>query len=69
LFWRGNPLIPKRKRDPQLVRTADAAAKRITKKYGPSAGRVLTDFEWGMINGKLSAIRWMLGEDWDFLDM
>jgi hypothetical protein len=23
------------------------------------------DFEWGMINGKMSALRWMLGEDWD----
>jgi hypothetical protein len=26
------------------------------------------DFDWGMINGKLSAIRWMLGDDWDMLD-
>lgn len=26
------------------------------------------DFEWGMINGKLSALRWMLGGDWDVLD-
>lgn len=27
-----------------------------------------SDFEWGMINGKLSAIRWMLGDEWDMLD-
>ena len=27
-----------------------------------------TDFEWGMVNGKLSAIRWMLGDEWDMLD-
>lgn len=27
-----------------------------------------SDFEWGMINGKLSAIRWVLGDDWDMLD-
>lgn len=30
--------------------------------YGP-----YSHFEWGTVNGKLSALRWVLGEDWDEL--
>lgn len=43
-----------------------ASAEKIRQKYddlGP-----WDDFEWGMINGKLSALRWLLGDDWDMLD-
>ena len=35
-------------------------------KYGKYQGH--TDFELGMLNGKLSALRWVVGEEWDFLD-
>lgn len=37
-------------------------------KYGGAQNLVYDDFEWGMVNGKLSALRWLLGEEWDFLD-
>lgn len=48
-----------------------AAAKNIAKvekRLGPDNVGPWSDFEWGMINGKLSAIRWMLGDEWDSLD-
>lgn len=44
------------------------AMKRTELELGPDEIGPWDDFEWGMINGKLSAIRWMLGDDWDMLD-
>ena len=44
------------------------SAKRVEKAYGKANLGPWDDFEWGMINGKLSAIRWMLGDEWDMLD-
>lgn len=44
------------------------AAKSTERELGKKNLGPWTDFEWGMINGKLSAVRWMLGDDWDMLD-
>lgn len=49
-----------------ILERAKQAAKRIEETYddiGP-----WSDFEWGMLNGKLSALRWILGDEWDMLD-
>lgn len=45
------------------LKSRDKARKKLGEgNYGP-----YDDFEWGMVNGKLSALRWVLGEDWDEL--
>jgi hypothetical protein len=43
------------------------SAAKVEKKYGVKNIGPWDDFEWGMINGKLSALRWVLGEEWDSL--
>lgn len=47
---------------------AKAAAKRTEDEVGLDNVGPWDDFEWGMMNGKLSALRWILGDEWDFLD-
>ena len=44
---------------------AKKSAKKMEKQFGKKALGPWDDFEWGMINGKLSALRWVIGEDWD----
>lgn len=50
-----------------IFRDARKSAERMEKRYPADELGPWSDFEWGMINGKLSALRWVLGEDWDEL--
>ncbi|TPL10357.1 DUF4062 domain-containing protein [Mesorhizobium sp. B2-3-6] len=56
--------------DPEIEKGMLAAMKATEKKYGKRKLRnyYKDDFEWGMLNGKLSALRWVMGDDWDMLD-
>jgi len=62
-FKRGEEKI-----EPGVLKLAKAAAKRKRKQYGRNISRYMDDWDWGYLNGKFAAIRWVLGEEWDFLD-
>ena len=56
---------------PQRVAVmARESAARVEQKDkdDPEALGQWDEFEWGMVNGKLSALRWVLRDVWDFFD-
>jgi hypothetical protein len=53
--------------DKEIWNGALKSAEKVRKRYKNNVGPY-DDFEWGMLNGKLSALRWVLGDDWDMLD-
>ena len=62
---------PEERRSMMVKSTWDgmlAAMKKTGKELGPDDIGPWDDFQWGMINGKLSALRWVMGDEWDMLD-
>lgn len=54
--------------NPEIWQGAMESARKVIEKYGEENLGPYSDFEWGILNGKLSALRWVLGDEWDMLD-
>jgi hypothetical protein len=54
--------------DPEIWKAALASAEKVIAKYGLENLSPYSKFDWGMLNGKLSALRWVMGDEWDMLD-
>lgn len=53
-----------------IIRGMLKQKRKAESRFGKKSlmANMASDWDWGYVSGKLSAIRWVLGEDWDMLD-
>jgi len=52
----------------ELEKVGGPHARKLEERYGEANLRCDQGVGLGMVRGKLSALRWVLGNEWDFLD-
>lgn len=73
-LWYGRKMPPEHYRKdgtPEyIIKGMLKSMKKAEKKYGKQSlmENMKSDWDWGYLSGKVSAIRWVLGLDWDELD-
>jgi hypothetical protein len=55
---------------PEIIEGYRKAHAQMIEQYGEEElmSHVQSQFAWGMLSGKVSALRWVLGDEWDVLD-
>jgi hypothetical protein len=56
------------RRAPRFYPAVLEAMRQVEGRYGATRLGATDDFDWGLTNGKLSALRWVTGDAWDDLE-